>query len=132
MPDNRNKNLRYERIPLEKIEELIQLFYRRFVSLLRLKGFREDTDFHVSFFSLVDAIVRVDKRKAYYRCFHDMEINECKEAALYAYWILKLRPFTITDKAYIKNVDACNINESFAIFVIAFVLEKTERIRAYP
>ena len=132
MSDARNKSFRYERIPLDQIEKSIKVFHGLFRSFLRLKNFSENTGFHISFYSLVDAIVRVDKRKAYYRYFHGMEINECKEAALYAYWILKLKPFTITDKAYVKNVDACTINESFAIFMIALVLENTGRIRRTP
>ena len=132
MSANRNKKLRYERIPLEEISKLIRLFYNHFVSFLEVKGFPNSTEFHISFFSLIDAIVRVDKRKAYYQCFHGMEINECKEVALYAYWILKLRPFSVTDKAYKKNVDACNINESFAFHLIGFILEKTGRIKWTP
>jgi len=98
MPEGRNSNLRYERIPYENIEKIIQLFQRRFDEFLLLKGFPPETERHISFYTLIDVIVRVDKRKAYYYCFHNMEINECKEAALYAYWILKLRPFSITDK----------------------------------
>jgi hypothetical protein len=46
-----------------------------------------------------------------------MEINECKEVALYAYWILKLRPFVITDTAYLRDPDACYINESYSRFL---------------
>jgi len=61
-----------------------------------------------------------------------MEINECKEAALYAYWILKLRPFTIIDDKYRKNIDACNVNELFVVFLIGFVLEAIGRIRKTP
>ena len=81
------------------------------------------------FYTLIDIIVRVDKRKAYYYCFHGMEINECKEAALYAYWILKLRPFSITDKKYQNDFEACIINETFVIFLIGLVLENTGRIK---
>ena len=58
-----------------------------------------------------------------------MEISEYKEAALYAYWILKLRPFSITDEKYKNNSDACTINESFVIHFIGFVLENTNRIK---
>jgi len=58
-----------------------------------------------------------------------MEINECKEAALYAYWIIKLRPFSITEKKYQNNFDACIINESFAVHLIGLVLESTGRIK---
>ena len=129
MSEERNKNLRYERIPNESIEKTLLAFNKRFDEFLILKGFPPETERHISFFTLIDIIVRVDKRRAYYRCFHDMEINECKEAALYAYWILKLRPFTITDKKYKNNSDACTINESFVIHFIGFILEATGRIK---
>jgi hypothetical protein len=111
MSDDRNKSLGYERIPYDDIEKLLQVFNKRFDVFLSLKGFPPETVKHISNFTLIDIIIRVDKRKAYYQCFHHMEINECKEAALYAYWILKLRPFTITDSRYSKMTDACHINE---------------------
>jgi hypothetical protein len=129
MPDRRNEELRYSRIPQTDIEEIIKLFYRRFEDFLKLKGFPSRTECHISFLTLVDIIVRVDKRKAYYQCFHGMKINECKEAALYAYWILKLRPFTITDKRFKTNLDASCINEAFVIHFIGLVLETTGRIK---
>lgn len=132
MADIRNKNLKYERIPYRDIEKLIHLFNKRFEEFLTLKDFPADIEKHISFFSLLDIIIRVDKRKAYYHCFHDMKINECKEAALYGYWILKLRPFTITDKRFLNNADACNINELFVIFLIGLILEETGRIKRTP
>jgi hypothetical protein len=70
MPDRRNKNLKYERILQEDIEKAIQAFYKRFKAFLKLKGFPQDTGVHISYFTLIDIIVRVDKRKAYYQCFH--------------------------------------------------------------
>jgi hypothetical protein len=100
---------------LTEIEEIIKLFYKRFIDFLSLKGFPSDVETHISFLTLVDIIARVDKRKAYYYCFHGMEINECKETALYAYWIVKLRPFTITDKRFRNDLEACCVNESFVI-----------------
>jgi hypothetical protein len=74
-------------------------------------------------------IIRVDKRKAYYHYFHDdTEINEYKVAALYAYWILKLRPLTITDPRFITKRDHCDINELFAIYLICSTLYQTGRL----
>jgi hypothetical protein len=128
MPKERNNNLKYERIPHKSIEKVLKLFQKRFDEFLLLKGFPEGTEKHISFYTLINIIVRVDKRKAYYYCFHSMEINECKEAALYAYWIIKLRPFSITDKRYRNKFDACIINESFAIY-LSLVLECTGRIK---
>ncbi|MDR1430321.1 MAG: hypothetical protein LBI85_08540 [Spirochaetaceae bacterium] len=129
MSNDRNKGLRYTRISYEDIERLLQVFSGRFDEILALKGFPRETGKHISNFTLIDIIVRVDKRKAYYQCFHGMEINECKEAALYAYWILKLRPFVITDTKYSKTTDACHINELFVIYFIGLVLESTGRIK---
>jgi hypothetical protein len=129
MPDQRNEDLKYAQIPVVEIQEIIRIFYKRFMNFLPLKGFPSDTEYHISFLTLVDIIIRVDKRKAYYQCFHGMKINECKEAALYAYWILKLRPFSITDKRFRDNLDAGCINEAFAIHLIGLVLETTGRIK---
>jgi hypothetical protein len=132
MPNERNKHLEYERIPNEDIEKLLKLFNKRFDVFLSLKGFPPEVEKHISYLTLMDIIVRVDKRKAYYQCFHNMEINECKEAALYAYWILKLRPFTITDAKYHKMPDACHINELFVIYFIGLFLENMGRIQQTP
>lgn len=46
--------------------------------------------------TLKDIIVRVHKRKHYFKIFHnEMITSEYKETALYCYWILKLRPLWI-------------------------------------
>ncbi len=68
---------------------------------------------------MLDVILRVDKRKHYFKVFHDMECNEVKLAALYAYWIVKLRPIMILDKRY-RDVDGYNntVNEFFAIHLM--------------
>jgi hypothetical protein len=58
-----------------------------------------------------------------------MKINECKEAALYAYWILKLRPFVVTDSKYRSTSDACHVNELFVIYFIGLILETVGRIK---
>ena len=41
-------------------------------------------------------LLRVDKREGYFTVLHEKtSINEIKQAALVAYWILKFRPFMI-------------------------------------
>jgi len=70
MQEKRNKNLKYERIPYEDIENLLRTFHKRFDDFLLLKGFPLEAERNVSFYTLIDIIVRVDKRKAYYHCFH--------------------------------------------------------------
>jgi hypothetical protein len=129
MPGQRNEDLKYTPIHLADINEIVELFYDRFAEFLTLKGFPPDVESHISFITLVDIIVRVDKRKAYYYCFHGMQINECKETSLYAYWILKLRPFTVIDERFKNDIEACCINESFVIYFIGFMLEAVGRIK---
>lgn len=51
MPNDRNKNFKYERIPLEDINKLLQLFNNRFESFLKLKGFPENIEYHIASFS---------------------------------------------------------------------------------
>ncbi len=71
--------------------------------------------------ALKDIIVRVHKRKHYFKVFHnEMNISEYKETALYCYWVLKLRPFWI-DPAY-KSSE--RINEKFALHLYVSLLKK--------
>jgi hypothetical protein len=126
---SRNGSLKYTNVPYDEIAVIVKLFYERFKHFLSEKGYPADLTFHVSTFDLVDMISRVDKRKAYYQCFHGMTANECKVAALYAYWVLKLKPFTITDNRFNNQPTSCNINEAFAIYIIGAALCLTNRVK---
>jgi hypothetical protein len=133
MPEERNSTLKYIRIPNDEIYPIIKRFHDNFKAFLAKKGFPADIAFHMSVLDIIDIINRVDKRRAYYFCFHEeMKIDECKVAALYAYWILKFKPFTITDKRYIYNPNSSNINEAFAIFFIYASLVLMKRIIKEP
>lgn len=62
-------------------------------------------------------ILRVDKREGYFMIFHEStRINEIKQAALMAYWILKFKPFMIITDDPIKANKFRRINEGFAAF----------------
>jgi hypothetical protein len=82
-----------------------------------------DIQYTVCGLDIIEAIIRVDKRLAYFRIFHNMEINDCKKAALFAYWIIKFRPVKITDERY-KNRMGYNdqVNELFAIHYLLTAL----------
>lgn len=68
-----------------------------------------------------DIIVRVHKRKHYFKVFHNQMItSEYKETALYCYWILKLRPFWINP----ANASAERINEKFVLHLYVSLLKK--------
>lgn len=71
--------------------------------------------------TLRDIIVRVHKRKHYFKVFHnEMITSEYKETALYCYWFLKLRPLWI-DPA---NKSSDRINEKFALHLYISLLKK--------
>ncbi len=71
--------------------------------------------------TLKDIIIRVHKRKHYFRVFHDeMITSEYKETALYCYWILKLRPLWID----FSDASSERINEKFALHLYITLLKK--------
>lgn len=64
-------------------------------------------------------ILRVDKREGYFVVFHKgTQINEIKQAALVAYWIIKFKPFMIASDAPDRMHRYSRINEGFAFFYI--------------
>ncbi len=68
-------------------------------------------------FKLINEVnIRVDKRKDYYMIFHETNLNEVREAALTAFWILKFKPFLIINPS--GNQCELNINCGFAAYVI--------------
>lgn len=74
-------------------------------------------------------ILRVDKREGYFTVFHEKtNINEIKQAALVAYWILKFRPFMVTGvKSPMRQESFRRINEGFAFFYILSACEETAK-----
>lgn len=75
---------------------------------------------------------RVEKRRQYFQYFHnDMKINEVKQAALVAYWVLKLRPFSYRSdekndlvQELEDNEQYKALNERFAFFYIISACRK--------
>ena len=107
-----------------EIKAELEMFSTELGEFFKQSGFPEDLNYFISRRAMVDMIVRTDKRKAYYRYFHKMRINECKVAALYAYWIIKYRPITLLDERFESKGPAICINEAFAIFVIYATLKR--------
>lgn len=89
-----------------------------FQSFLTVIGYPEDVEVVIRPRDIADIAIRVLKREEYYRYFHDIEISEKKRSALLAYWVVKLRPFTIIDSRYLYNDDSILINEKFAAFLL--------------
>ena len=78
---------------------------------------------------LAELLVRIDKRRDYFIIFHDdTEMNEIKEAALVAYWLLKFKPFSIKRDRCDLYTKYGQINEFFAVFVLySAIKEKANR-----
>jgi hypothetical protein len=71
---------------------------------------------------LKDIVIRVNKRDAYFRYFHNnMRMSEYTETALYAFWIVSLKPFSLSQEYF----DPCftgRINEEFSLYYIFTLL----------
>jgi hypothetical protein len=95
-------------------------------------GYAKDVQYAVCGLDLIDTIIRVDKRRVYFSVFHNMSINDCKKAALFAYWIVKFRPIKITDQRYISKVGYnTHVNEMFAIHYLLSALCAEERVHLW-
>lgn len=101
-----------------KTDELRRLFnelMKDFKSYLESNGLCNEK-YEVNIKLINEINVRVDKRKDYYRIFHDKKLSEVRYAALQSYWILKFKPFLIlSEKGSTYNF---NINCGFAVYIL--------------
>lgn len=78
-----------------------------------------DDDILVDDSSISEILIRVDKRKDYFKIFHNKtDIDELKEAALIVYWLLKFRPFSVSVSLPEIAQKYVDINERFALFLL--------------
>lgn len=64
-------------------------------------------------------LLRVDKRKEYFMKFHrGTKINEIKQTALMAYWILKFKPFMMHSGDVNLDRKYRRINEGFSAYLL--------------
>lgn len=99
---------------IDKLDTLLRDF-------CEASGLYKYEDVRVNLSSQRDIIVRVHKRKYYFKMFHnDMVTSEYKETALYCYWIIKLRPLWTSPD--VKSSE--RINEKFALHLYVALLKK--------
>jgi hypothetical protein len=121
----------YQRLPDEDIVVLLRSLREEIEYFMYyVRGYPKNMDYVVCGLDLIDMIIRVDKRRYYFQVFHGMDINDCKKAALFAYWIMKFRPIKIVDDRY-RNKFGNNdhINEMFAIHYLVSVLSAEGRVQ---
>ena len=58
-----------------------------------------------------------------------MKINDRKKAALYAYWIIKLRPVKIIDEMLKNKMEHAKINEKIALNHLLGILIRRGKIK---
>ena len=123
----------YQRPPDHELIESIRYFDEEIAYFIHyVLGYGKNIQYSVCGLDIIDAIIRVDKRLDYFRIFHDVEINECKEAALYAYWIVKFRPIKIIDDGHINELGFNDqVNEMFAIHHLISVLSGAGKIKPW-
>ena len=98
--------------------EALVSFFKEFA-----KGIELNHPYHINYSILGMIIRKVNRRLAQFKIFDDYGINnspsELKEAALYAFWINKLKPFTLLPNEDGKNSHlAIPLNEIFARVLI--------------
>lgn len=83
--------------------------------------------------ALGELITRVDKRKEYFIVFCEgTKLSDIREAALVAYWILKLKPFFVCGDDPMDQRNTLRINEGFAAYIIFSALKahsKREKLK---
>ena len=123
----------YQRPTNDELIESVRYFDEEIAYFINyVLGYGQNVRYCVCGLDIIDAIIRVDKRLSYFRIFHDMEINECKKAALFAYWIIKFRPIKIIDDEHINMLGFNNqVNELFAIHHLISILSGIGRIKPW-
>lgn len=76
--------------------------------------------------TLAKVVRRVDITREYYKRFHDTSIAEYKVAALYAYWINKLKPVFVYNKELGEK-----INATFSLYLFYAGIRKKGKIREH-
>lgn len=69
---------------------------------------------------VLSVITKVDQRQKYFKFFHGLEMSEYKEAALVAFWYIKLRPIMIRSDVIAEYLpeEYDSINEKLAVFFL--------------
>ena len=104
----------YQPLKDDDLINMLRQLIKEIKAYLHKHGYNE-SQYSICGLDLVDIIIRVDKRLSYFRYFHNMRINDSKKAALYAYWIIKLRPVKIVDNELKNKIEHAKVNEKLAL-----------------
>lgn len=89
-----------------------------------------DDDILVDDSVISEILIRVDKRKDYFKIFHNKtDIDELKETALIVYWLLKFRPFSVRVSAPEIMRKYVDVNERFALFLLFGAVKRAANMK---
>jgi len=134
----RNTGARYQPMTGEEMFDETASLERMFKIFLKIAGYPEDLKYDVDVRAVVEILTRVDKRTAYYSYFHNgNKIHELKRIGILIHWLLKFKPFRITDDRILnsdieKREEAFKLNESFAVSLIYSGLMKFGKLKTTP
>jgi len=108
----------YEDLNIEEFNNEYDYILKCWYNFLAVNSpdLKEGQDYYIHKRNLFEVIRRLDKRRVYYKVFHNLtEINEFKYVALQCYWINTLKPFmVVNEKSPIYNAP----NELFSVYLI--------------
>ena len=112
-----NSESRYSNISIDEVNKQLEIFniitkyIANFFLHLPLSAFNIDNK------KVAQVETRTHQRIEYYNYFHDVNINQTKESAIRAYWILKYKPFSYGNR-WNNDADCFDINSIFALYFL--------------
>lgn len=82
-----------------------------------LENKKLDDLFYINMIGLTEVFERTNMRKDYYKRYHQIDMSNFKEIGAIAFWIVKLKPFSIKETSFIEFL-SLRINEEFALYFI--------------
>jgi len=134
----RNISARYQQMPIDELYSEAVLWENRVQIFLKTAGYPDDLKYIVDVRAVVEIIIRLDKRMAYYSFFHNgSRIHEMKRVGILVYWLLKFKPFTIvddriTDGTFNVTEATFELNELFAAYLVYSGLLALGKLKTTP
>ena len=107
----------YREMSKEQWKRAFAQFQEIAIAFIESNGYSGD-DIIVSPMDVYQILTKVDQRKEYFHFFHELEISELKEVALYCFWIIKFKPLRCAKNKMTEEEEIHfeYLNEKFALF----------------
>lgn len=114
-----NDNFEYHSLNEQELESVCEKHTQLIQGFISNNGYRGE-DIFVNENSLLSIIVKVEQRRKYFKSFHKIDMSEYKEAALNAFWYIKLSPLSVGSRELSKQQPKTfdSLNEKMALYII--------------